>query len=341
MDLNLRGRTALITGASKGIGLASAESLAAEGVNLILVSRTQADLDAARARIAGRHNVNVQAHAHDLADSRNVDALAAAHPDIDILVNNAGAIPGGDLQAIDEQRWRQAWDLKVFGYINMCRRFYAAMKARGRGVIVNVLGMAGEKMDRGYIAGSTGNAGLMAFTRALGGSAGDDGLRVVGINPGAIATDRLVTLMKQRAEVRFGDASPLGGTDETPADGPGGNAAGDRGYGGVPGVGLVGLHDGDDRYHRRGRGQSRTDVLNEPQPLQGPPPADAHTLQFSFPVDELMFQRAQDVQCHQAVQRVGQPAMQCEQLAMHGLFRSGIQVRQRADPKPRDQPEYP
>ena len=205
MDLNLRGRTALITGASKGIGIASAECLAAEGVNVILVSRTQADLDAARSRIAGRHNVNVQVHAYDLSDSRNVDRLAAAHPDIDILVNNAGAIPGGDLQAIDEQRWREAWDLKVFGYINMCRRFYAEMKTRKRGVIINILGMAGEKMDRGYIAGSTGNAALMAFTRALGGSAGDDGLRVVGINPGAIATDRLVTLMKGRAKERFGD----------------------------------------------------------------------------------------------------------------------------------------
>jgi NAD(P)-dependent dehydrogenase (short-subunit alcohol dehydrogenase family) len=60
-------------------------------------------------------------------------------------------------------------------------------------------------MDRTYIAGSTGNAALMAFTRALGGSAGDDGLRVVGINPGAIATDRLVTLMKTRAQNQFGD----------------------------------------------------------------------------------------------------------------------------------------
>jgi NADP-dependent 3-hydroxy acid dehydrogenase YdfG len=79
-------------------------------------------------------------------------------------VNNAGAIPRGDLQAIDEQRWRDAWDLKVSGYINMCRRFYVEMKARGRGVIINILGMAGEKMDRGYIAGSTGNAALMAFT---------------------------------------------------------------------------------------------------------------------------------------------------------------------------------
>jgi 3-oxoacyl-[acyl-carrier protein] reductase len=205
MDLNLRGRTALITGASKGIGRASAECLAAEGVNLILVARTQADLDAVREDITTRHNVSVQVHACDLSDSRTVDRLATDHPDIDILVNNAGAIPGGDLQAIDEQRWRDAWDLKVFGYINMCRRFYAEMKSRGHGVIINILGMAGEKMDRGYIAGSTGNAALMAFTKALGGSAGDDGLRVVGINPGAIATDRLITLMESRAKDRFGD----------------------------------------------------------------------------------------------------------------------------------------
>ena len=206
MELNLRGRTALISGASKGIGLAVAEVLASEGVNLILVSRTLADLEAARTKIASRWNVNAQVHDYDLSDSANVDKLVAEHGDIDILVNNAGAIPAGDLQAITEDRWRAAWDLKVFGYINMCRRFYAEMKSRRRGVIINVLGVAGEKMDRGYIAGSTGNAALMAFTKALGGSAGDDGLRVVGINPGAIATDRLVTIMKTRALDRFGDA---------------------------------------------------------------------------------------------------------------------------------------
>ena len=205
MELNLRGRTALITGASKGIGLASAEALAAEGVNVILVSRTRADLEAARTKIMSRWNVNVQVHDYDLSDSRNVDRLIAEHAGIDILVNNAGAIPAGDLDQITEDRWRAAWDLKVFGYINMCRRFYADMKSRGRGVIVNVLGVAGEKMDRTYIAGSTGNAALMAFTKALGGSAGDDGLRVVGINPGAIATDRLVTIMKTRAKDRLGD----------------------------------------------------------------------------------------------------------------------------------------
>src|SRR5689334_4698432 len=171
MELNLRGKTALITGASKGIGRASAEILAEEGVNVILVSRTQADLDAARNSIASRSNVRAEVHAFDLADSRNIDKLAELHPDIDILVNNAGAIPGGTLQEVTEARWREAWDLKVYGYINMCRRFYALMAQRRRGVIINILGMAGEKVDVGYIAGSAGNAGLMAFTKTLGGAA--------------------------------------------------------------------------------------------------------------------------------------------------------------------------
>lgn len=207
MELNLRGRTALITGASKGIGFASAEALAEEGVNLILVARTQSDLESAREKVSAHWNVGVEIHAFDVSDSASVDRLVQLHPDIDILVNNAGAIPGGNLQEITEDRWRAAWDLKVYGYVNMCRRFYAAMKQRGRGVIINVVGMAGERLDATYIAGSTGNAGLMAFTKALGGSACDDNLRVIGINPGAIATERLITLMKKRAEDRLGDSS--------------------------------------------------------------------------------------------------------------------------------------
>lgn len=205
MDLHLQGKTALITGASKGIGRAAADVLAEEGVNVILVSRTQGDLDAARDGIARRCNVRAEVHAYDISDSRNVDRLVAQHPDIDILVNNAGAIPAGNLWDVTEDRWRAAWDLKVYGYINMCRRFYAEMKSRGRGVIINILGMAGERMDAGYIAGSTGNAGLMAFTKTLGGAASADKLRVVGINPGAISTDRLVTIMKKRALDRLGD----------------------------------------------------------------------------------------------------------------------------------------
>ncbi|HVB16974.1 MAG TPA: SDR family NAD(P)-dependent oxidoreductase, partial [Stellaceae bacterium] len=180
MDLGLRGRKALITGASKGIGRACAEVLAEEGVDVVLVSRTAADLEAVRAKIAGEHNVAVRYYALDLSDGRNVAKLAAECPDIDILVNNAGAIPGGNIAQIDEARWRQAWDLKVFGYINMTRHFYALMAARRSGVIINILGAAGENPDFDYVAGSSGNASLMAFTRAMGGTAPRDNLRVMG-----------------------------------------------------------------------------------------------------------------------------------------------------------------
>src|SRR5712664_498674 len=205
MDLGLRGRKALVTGASKGIGRACAEVLAEEGVDIVLVSRTAADLEAVRAKIAGEHNVAVRYYALDLSDSKNVDRLAAECADTDILVNNAGAIPGGNIAQIDEARWREAWDLKVFGYINMTRRFYALMAARRAGTIINILGAAGENPDFDYVAGSSGNASLMAFTRAIGGTAPRDNLRVVGINPGPVLTERLITLMKTRAESNLGD----------------------------------------------------------------------------------------------------------------------------------------
>ena len=206
MDLKLRGQNALITGASKGIGRAIATVLADEGCNLILVSRTAADLDATKEKL-GSTGVSVVTHALDVSSTASIDQLAAEHPDIDILVNNAGAIPAGRLNEIDDQRWRQAWDLKVFGYINMTRAFYAAMKARGGGVIINVLGVAGERLEFNYIAGSVGNAGLMAFTKAMGAASPADNIRVVGINPGPVATERLETIMQKRAQYQLGDAS--------------------------------------------------------------------------------------------------------------------------------------
>jgi NAD(P)-dependent dehydrogenase (short-subunit alcohol dehydrogenase family) len=206
MELGLRGKKALITGASKGIGRACAEALAEEGCDVVLVSRTAADLETVRAAITAKHNVAVRVFPLDLSDSRNVDRLAAECPDTEILINNAGAIPGGNIDTVDEARWREAWDLKVFGYVNMTRRFYGLMRERKQGVIINILGVAGENPDFDYIAGSSGNASLMAFTRAMGGTSPRDGIRVVGINPGPVLTERLITLTRQRAQLRLGDA---------------------------------------------------------------------------------------------------------------------------------------
>jgi 3-oxoacyl-[acyl-carrier protein] reductase len=202
MDLGLTGKTALITGGSRGIGRAAAELLAAEGCHLVLVARTAGDLDVARAAIVGAANVGVDVVAVDLSISAEIGRLAARFPDVDILVNNAGAIPGGDLIEIDEPTWRAAWDLKVFGYINMCRAFYPRMAARGAGVIINVIGAAALTRDPDYICGATGNAALVAFTQSLGSVSVRAGVRVVGINPGPVATDRLVTLYRKKAQDR-------------------------------------------------------------------------------------------------------------------------------------------
>jgi NAD(P)-dependent dehydrogenase (short-subunit alcohol dehydrogenase family) len=205
MDLHLDGKNVLITGGSKGIGRAAAEVLAGEGCNLVLVARTQKDLDAARAALLAKFNTRVETVAADLSEGRNVDRLAREFPDVDILVNNAGAIPGGNLIEIDEAKWRAAWDLKVFGYVNMCRAFYARMKAKKSGVIVNVIGAAAQTRDPGYICGVAGNAALAAFSQSLGHASVQDGVRVVAIHPGPVATDRLVTLLRKRAQDRSGD----------------------------------------------------------------------------------------------------------------------------------------
>jgi len=205
MDLGLAGKRALITGASKGIGAASARALANEGCHLHLAARSAAELESLAAELRKDHHVEVATHALDLTETAALESLAEAAGHVDILINNAGDIPGGALHEIDDATWRQGWELKVFGYINLTRLIYARMKARGGGVIVNDIGNAGERLDVDYIAGTTGNAALMAFTRAMGGRSLDDGIRVVGINPGPVGTDRIVKLMRNRARAWWGD----------------------------------------------------------------------------------------------------------------------------------------
>lgn len=205
MDLNLKGKKALITGASKGIGRVIAVELANEGVDVAVTARSDKELESLRDELTTKAGVKVRTFPLDLSKSASVDMLARECSDIDILVNNAGAIPRGRIDEIDEKRWREAWDLKVFGYINMTRAFYALMKKRRNGVIINILGNGGERVDAGYICGAAGNASLMAFTRAIGGASHRDGIRVIGINPGPVATERLVKLMQKEAGDRFGD----------------------------------------------------------------------------------------------------------------------------------------
>jgi NAD(P)-dependent dehydrogenase (short-subunit alcohol dehydrogenase family) len=205
MDLRLGGRRALVTGASKGIGLAIARSLAQEGCHVHLAARTRAELDKVADEIKLQYGVEAFVHPADLSDGGKVRALAAECGDIDILVNSAGGIPRGTLLEIDEERWRKAWDLKVFGFINLTREIYGPMCRRGRGVIINVVGLAGERPDAYYIAGSCANAALIMFSRSLGGDSIRYGVRVVAVNPGPVETEKHIADTRRLAQEKLGD----------------------------------------------------------------------------------------------------------------------------------------
>jgi 3-oxoacyl-[acyl-carrier protein] reductase len=201
---DLQGLKALVTGATAGLGRAIAMQLAREGAEVFVHGRDAArgaqTIEAIRAE-GGR----ARFVAADLSKPADIKRLAHETGDVDILVNNAGDIPGGTLESVDEEKWRHAWELKVFSYVNLTRQLYAHMQARRSGVIVNVIGMAAERPTFEYICGSTANAGLAAFTKALG--KGQHGVRVLGVHPPATRTERIVAVMKDAAKAKFGDES--------------------------------------------------------------------------------------------------------------------------------------
>ena len=203
MDLRLKGKAVLITGGSKGIGLACAEAFAAEGCRVHLAARDKDRLAQAAKMLGGE----AKSHAVDLRDGAALRQLAGDCGGVDILVNNAGDIPGGTIETVDEAKWRHAWELKVFGFINLTREIYPRMKARKSGVIVNVIGMAGESHPFEYVCGAAANAGLAAFTKAMGKGSREQGVRVVGVHPPSTRTDRIITLMKASAKAKWGEES--------------------------------------------------------------------------------------------------------------------------------------
>jgi NAD(P)-dependent dehydrogenase (short-subunit alcohol dehydrogenase family) len=225
VDLQLSGKTALITGASKGIGRATALTMASEGVSLHLAARSGDELEKLKTEILKKYKVDVTLHPGDLSTTESMVVLAQKAGDIDILFNNAGDIPAGAVEALTDAEWRRGFDLKVFGYINLTREVYVRMQKRGSGVIINDIGNSGENWDYNYVAGSTGNAALMSFTKAVGGVSLDYGVRVVGVNPGPIATDRMVRMMKRRAKDNLGDE---GRWQEYLVDYPGGRMGTDQ-----------------------------------------------------------------------------------------------------------------
>jgi 3-oxoacyl-[acyl-carrier protein] reductase len=206
MELALRGKIALVTGASEGIGRAIAQALAAEGVHLTLCARRAAPLQALAAALESQHGVSALPVAADLSTETGIAVLVQAHQTrfgaLDILVNNAGSIRAGSLITKTEAEWQEDFALKFWGYVRLTRAVWPWLVARGGGRVLNIIGGAGRQPSAGYLAGGAANAGLMNLTKALGDEGAPHDILVNAINPGAVRTARWQSLMQRQAAER-------------------------------------------------------------------------------------------------------------------------------------------
>lgn len=199
MDLGLKNRIAVVTGASKGIGAACAELLAAEGAKVVLVARTARYLDALAQRLAKRYRTEAAFVAADVAQRGAADHVArealGAFGRIDILINSAGSSQGGLFWEVADETWESAVQLKFLGAVRMVRAVLPAMRRQKYGRIVNVAGNTGRQPHPRLLPGSTTNAALLSFTKGLSEEIMPDGIFINALQPGPTQTEHWDTLM--------------------------------------------------------------------------------------------------------------------------------------------------
>ena len=206
MDLGLKGKTAIVTGASVGIGLAIAEGLAAEGANLILAARGGERMAAEAARIASTFGVNAIPVTADVATEEGTAAIiAAAHAGVDILVNNAGTGSGETVMDAPDTKWDMYWDLHVKAAIRLARGVHPLMKARGGGVVLHNASICATQPLWYEPVYNVSKAALLMFSKTLSYEFIKDNIRVNTINAGLILTPDWIKTAKQLTADSGGD----------------------------------------------------------------------------------------------------------------------------------------
>lgn len=202
MDLGLRGKIAVITGASVGIGLAVAQGLAAEGANIVLAARGDERVKSEAARVASTYNVRTIGVACDVATAAGCDALIAAAADFggaDILINNAGTGSNETIAEADDQKWQYYWDLHVMAAVRLARGLVPQMVAHGGGVVLHNASICAVQPLWYEPIYNTTKAALMMFSKTLSTEVVSKNIRVNCINPGLVLTPDWVKTAKQLA----------------------------------------------------------------------------------------------------------------------------------------------
>jgi len=190
MELGFEGKVVLVTGGSRGIGLACAAAFAAEGARVAICSRSRDNVERARAELKGAFGV--AANLSDAAAAAAmIDAIEADVGPVDVLVNSAGAAKRTLADELTPAAWRAAFDAKFFSYVNVFDPMVKRMAARCGGVVVNVIGGGGKVASPTHLAGGAANAALMLATAGLGAAYAGRGVRVVGVSPGLTETNRV------------------------------------------------------------------------------------------------------------------------------------------------------
>ncbi len=206
MDLQLKGKRAIVTGGSRGIGKAIARALAAEGVDLALVARTDGPLQETALEIAAESGRQVVPLTGDTGVDASVRQFVSAAVEelggIDILVNNA-ARPGGQgpvptLAEVTDQMFNEDMNVKVMGYLRCAREVAPHMKANGWGRIINISGLAAR--SSGTVIGSMRNVAVAAMTKNLADELGPDGINVTVVHPGLTRTEATTGVINARAK---------------------------------------------------------------------------------------------------------------------------------------------
>lgn len=195
MELELRDKVAIVTGASKGIGRAIAQTLADEGMRLVVAARSAAELASLASPLGDRGLVHVADLRDADAPASMVAAAVARFGQLDLLVNNAGATKRGDFLTFPDADWHDGFALKFYGAMRACRAAWPHLQA-SKGSIVNIVGIGGRTGSAEFAIGGAVNAALLNLTKVLADRGVRDGVRVNAINPGGIATERLLTRVR-------------------------------------------------------------------------------------------------------------------------------------------------